>query len=426
MSATAIAAPGALDRDFGTDGRATIRLGGPSNGVDAAVDPRGRALLAGREAFGNGGSAVVRLARDGGLDRSFSGDGRAVVDFSARSDARVFSSVEALASARGGVLVAGRIGPKRAGDEFDFQIGVEKLTGAGRPDPRFAAAGRLELDTGPGGDTATDVAVDEQGRILLAGRTGEGTPEGPRFALVRLLADGTPDPDFGVRGVADPATLPEGNAVAVEPDAAGGVIVLGTSPGDGSDLLATRFMQNGTLDAGFGSGGRTRISFPGGGSEDIAADLAIAGDGDLLVVGSRVLKAGSAPRHGDAIVARLLADGTPDSGFAAGGARRLDLRGGRDMATAVMPYRDGLVLAAATTSERSRGVATSLAALDPAGELDERFGRGGVATFKARGDRRGQLTPRALVSSRSRIIVAGTLSRGDDETAISAIAVSGR
>ena len=109
------------------------------------------------------------------------------------------------------------------------------------------------------------LALQGDGRIVLAGSASVGVfpARSSHFAVMRLAADGRPDNSFGTAGLATTAfsTLNDfGRAVALQAD--GRIVVAGqSSNGSNPDFGVARFSPDGTLDASFGSGGRLTISF---------------------------------------------------------------------------------------------------------------------------------------------------------------------
>jgi uncharacterized delta-60 repeat protein len=95
-----------------------------------------------------------------------------------------------------------------------------------------------------------------------------------------------------------------------------------------------------------------------------ATDVVTLPDGRIAVSGGTA---------GDFLVARFLADGTPDSGFSGDGAQSIDFDDGADEARALV--RDGakLVVAGSARSRR-RGTDFGVAILKANGKLDRRFG----------------------------------------------------
>ena len=120
-----------------------------------------------------------------------------------------------------------------------------------------------------GVERATSVALQADGKIVVAGYTDAGTAGGIDtfdFAVARLNADGTLDNTFSGNGK---FTYNFGNddraaAVAVQPD--GKIVVVGSWDGGAADMVAIRLNANGTLDTTF---------------NNVAAPTAYNGDGKL-------------------------------------------------------------------------------------------------------------------------------------------------
>jgi uncharacterized delta-60 repeat protein len=200
-------------------------------------------------------------------------------------------------------------------------------------DPSFNGSGVQTVPFNLGGNTdanAAAVALQPDGKIILAGGAAAFLGAPPEMALVRLNANGSLDNSFGSSGtVAVPFTLGVGNfafvdAVALQPD--GRIVVAGTAPtATNSMVLAlARFNANGTLDSSFGSGGETTVPLPGPTGFGGAA-LGIDGSGRLVVVGST---------SDGLVAARLTSTGGLDATFGSGGEVRVVLQASGGTVTA--------------------------------------------------------------------------------------------
>jgi uncharacterized delta-60 repeat protein len=150
-------ANGALDSTFSADGRQMI--GASISAV--AVQSDGKIV-------GTGGEEIVRFNAGGALDSSFSGDGRQTIDFGDGFDA---AGAVALRS-DGRIVIAGSSvhnpGASAVGD-----FGLARYTAAGAFDPSFSGDGRETTDfSGSRRDAAPAVALEANGRIVVAGATG--------------------------------------------------------------------------------------------------------------------------------------------------------------------------------------------------------------------------------------------------------------
>lgn len=123
------------------------------------------------------------------------------------------------------------------------------------------------------------IAVEPDGRVVL----GVQAPS-QSFTLMMFNPDGTPDSGFGDHGVV--TTAIDGAAMAVESD---GKIVVAGSTGEGnqgnpdSDIAVVRYLPNGDLDRSFGRLGLVRLR---SNSRDEASDVAIQPDGMIVVTGT--------------------------------------------------------------------------------------------------------------------------------------------
>ena len=109
-------------------------------------------------------SGTAALAAEGDLDPSFSGDGRLVFSGTVGHAEGVAVDPE------GRIVEAGAIDP--AGSD-PSDMAVARFLPDGSPDPSFSGDGVATLNAagGTGGDSANGVAIDSQGRIVLAGET---------------------------------------------------------------------------------------------------------------------------------------------------------------------------------------------------------------------------------------------------------------
>ncbi len=168
---------GALDRDFGTRG---VKLTNVANGADTAYgvtrQRNGKLIVAAHVA--NGGRAdwgILRYGPNGRLDPTFHGDGIRILRFGPDHE---FAQASA-AQRNGRIVVVGRI--RRSGND---QFGVVRLKPNGSYDRNFSADGRMVVDFDGGPDTARDVVLQRNGKIVVVGdATDRGTR---RFGVARV------------------------------------------------------------------------------------------------------------------------------------------------------------------------------------------------------------------------------------------------
>ena len=188
---------------------------------------------------------------------------------------------------------------------------VTRLTATGQIDTTFnpsadaAEQGRIfTAFTGQKSASALAVAVQPDGKILVAGYCQSATDDDFRFCLARYTPDGQPDAAFqGAQVITEFNGMHFATATALVVQADGKIVVLGScSPGDVLNLMcAARYLPNGSLDtSGFNAGaapadqGRVTAlvqpaSITSEPSERGIAVLAQA-DGKLVLVGQCVLQ----------------------------------------------------------------------------------------------------------------------------------------
>ena len=186
-------ANGRLDRSFGDDGRLTIDVSQSAEQfTDVLIQPDGLIVAAGwAEVSLVPVFSAVRWTTDGRLDTTFAGDGVARLDIAQGADRG-----HALALQADGKLVI--VGGASAGGRDEWA--VVRLGPHGRLDPTFASHGKLVTDFGPGFDEANSVAVQSNGKLLVAGRIREEDRPKDDMALVRLKPEGGRDHTFAAGG----------------------------------------------------------------------------------------------------------------------------------------------------------------------------------------------------------------------------------
>jgi uncharacterized delta-60 repeat protein len=252
----------------------------------------------------------------------------------------------------------------------------------------------FDLDGGTGNDTASAVALQPDGKIVVAGTAQ--TPTGSVFAITRLLPDGTRDSafnlngkvtlGFGISGAAAEADGASGIAI----DDSGRIVVSGTAGySDGtnaiSEFAVARLLANGSTDANFHANGHTTIAFdPGNGiSSATALGLLLQRDGRILVTGGANSSTSATPNL-DVAIAGLQPDGSMDSGFGFGGRTQIafDLTAnGTDVGFGATEQPNGRLLVAGASIGTAPLEAATLVRLNLDGTLDAGFGTFGKRTY---------------------------------------------
>ena len=273
---------GAIDSTFGINGRVTTDIGGnDDNGAALAIQPDNRIVVAGTTNNGFSNSmAVVRYNPNGVMDSSFGNGGSLTTSFPNYDDV---DGMALCVQPDGKIIVAGTAQTWLLNDNF----AIARYKTDGTLDSTFGNAGRVNFGFGSFGgnnDHARSMALQPDGRILVAGYTDIGIGD-EVFAVARLAVDGRLDSSFGVHGrsMTNFGTGEDyGQSVAIQPD--GKIVVAGWSGhGNSSDIGVARYNGNGKLDPSFGGGGQLTTDL--GTSADGAHAVAIQADGRILVVG---------------------------------------------------------------------------------------------------------------------------------------------
>ena len=391
------AADGDLDPTFGSGGKVTTDFSGRSNSASAiALQSDGKIVVAGDAltATGPPDIAVARYNSDGSLDSSFGAGGRVTTDFAGRSDNGTSIAVQP----DGKILVAG--GADFAATQFDFAL--VRYNPNGSLDSTFGSGGKVNTDFNGGLDAASAIALQGDGRIVLAGFATAGDPH---MALARYNSNGTLDTTFGTGGKVITninGTRDFASAVAIQSD---GKIVAGGSTVDSIFSFVTfalaRYNADGSLDSTFGSGGKvtTKVVF-GDGEDDEIFGLAIQPDG-------RILAAGRANFAQDFGLVRYQTNGALDTAFGTSGVVTTDFNGSIDRAFGMALQNDGkIVLAGAANLTTGSTGDFGLARYNPNGSLDSTFGAGGkvITDFGGNVD----IARGVVLQSDNRIVAAGS------------------
>ncbi len=161
-------------------------------------------------------------------------------------------------------------------------------------DKSFGTAGEVLTSLGANAPASIkSVAIQKDGKIVVAGSTTDQTTFQDDFALARYNTNGKLDFSFGTGGEVitsfGPGTSADGASVAIQDD--GRIVVAGTvedfNNGTTEGFGLARYNTNGSLDQGFGTGGKVVTNF-GPNTFASAVDVVIGDDGELFVAGTLV------------------------------------------------------------------------------------------------------------------------------------------
>jgi uncharacterized delta-60 repeat protein len=334
------AAAGDLDPTFGSSGKVTTDFSGNNNVAEAmAIQPNGKII-----AVGSAGQyplvdfALARYNGDGSLDSTFGSGGKVTTDFFGLPD-----GANAVALQLDGKIVAAGIAQVPGG----FVFGLARYNSDGSLDSTFGSGGKVTTPFSTGDAEIFDIAIQSDNKIVAAGVTFRPMAD---FALARYNSNGSLDSGFGVGGlvVGNFFTNDIAFAIALQSDAkivVAGVTNLSSVP---QNFTLARYNTDGGLDTTFGPGGKVVTDFFN--TFDAAFDVVIQADGKIVAAGYATMNTSDL----DFALARYNADGSLDPGFGSGGKVITSIGSARDVAYGIALQPDGKIVAAGeggTTSE---------------------------------------------------------------------------
>ncbi|OFZ67241.1 MAG: hypothetical protein A2V79_12495 [Betaproteobacteria bacterium RBG_16_56_24] len=353
-------AAGSLDTTFNTSGKVITAVGAANENATAtavALQSDGKIVVAG-SAF-NGSSddfALQRYNSDGSLDTTFNTTGQVITAVGPINDNATAVAIQP----DGKIVVAGRA---HNGVNNDFAL--LRYNPDGSLDTTFNNTGKVLTAVGPISDDAYAIALQTDGKIVVAGSINNGVDFD--VALVRYNSNGSMDTAFNTTGKVITAVGTNNDfatAVAVQPD--GKIVVAGSSwNGSDNDFALLRYNPDGSLDTAFNTTGKIITAV--GTGYDYAYAVALLPDGKILVAGPS-----SNGLDYDFALLRYNTDGSLDTTFNTTGKVFTAVGAGSDYATAIALQPDGKIVVGGYAFS---GVDNDFALVryDPDGSLDTTF-----------------------------------------------------
>jgi uncharacterized delta-60 repeat protein len=240
-------------------------------------------------------------------------------------------------------------------------------------DLSFGGTGMVTTPVSGGDDVVNDIAVQSDGKIVVAGMAE--TSPAQSLVLARYSPDGSLDMTFNGTGK---VILPMGadaalESVAVQND--GKIVAAGyTGTAAVHDIVVLRRNADGSPDTTFNSTGIVTTDISGSGESDdqAAAVLVQKSDGRIVVAGSTRMSGGL---YGY-VVLRYLTDGSSDTGFNGTGRAMTRFGAGHENASCAVLQSDGKIVVGGFVSGGS-GYELGLARYLSSGALDHDFNLGG-------------------------------------------------
>ena len=277
-----------------------------------------------------------------------------------------------------------------------FTLGLAGLASAapGDLDATFGSGGKVITDLGTTDDDAFAIALQPDGKIVVAGGFGSFGNLARRFVILRYDAGGGLDATFGSAGKVTGnfgGEDEEARQLVLQPD--GRILVAVLS---GTNFLLTRFSPDGSLDDGFGGGGAVLTPFNGVFNDPRGIGVAVQADGKIVVAGDCWFRS-----CGDFAVTRYLPNGSLDAAFGSAGLVTTSFTDGLGAeVNAAAVQNDGKILVAGQAIFPT-SVAFALARYHPDGSLDAGFGNAGVGILRGPGVNNWDITASKRIPLRS-------------------------
>jgi uncharacterized delta-60 repeat protein/LPXTG-motif cell wall-anchored protein len=334
--------------------------------------------------------SLASAAADGALDTTFGTGGKVTTTIGGGDQGKAIAI-----QSNGKILVVGD-------DSNDFK--VVRYNTDGSLDTSFDSDGKVTTDINGGFDDGQSVAIQSDGKIVVAGMGRVGLNE--NFAVVRYNTDGSLDTTFDTDGKATTdigtSTRDKANAVVIQSD--GKIIAAGTS---NNDFAIARYTATGALDTTFDTDGKATTDI-GTSTTDTANAVAIQSDGKIIAAGTS---------NNDFAIARYTATGALDTTFDTDGKATTDIgTSTTDTANAVAIQSDGKIIAAGTSNNDF-----AVARYTSTGALDTSLDTDGKATTDI-GTSTSDAANAVAIQSDGKIIAAGT---SNDDFAVARYTTTG-
>ena len=364
------AGPGDLDTTFNNTGIVTTTIGIDTDGDEAvAIQTDGKIVVTGGSFDGNNYNvAVARYDDDGNLDTDFNTTG--VVTTPVTSG---FNGAHAVAiqPSDDKIVVVGE-GVRLSNLEKD--IVVVRYQDDGKLDTTFGGTGFITTSISSGDDSGQSVAIQPDGKIVVAGDSYRAGIAEKNIALVRYDSNGNLDATFNNTGVVTTSVGDRSWATAVTIQTDNKIVVAGASQDSGNhQITVARYNITGTLDTEFNNTGIVTTMI---GSNARANAIAIQADGKIVVVGS------GGDSNSDFAVVRYQNDGKLDVTFGNTGIVTTSVSNESDFGMAVAIQSNGKIIAAGASNNTNPLVKSDFTVIcyNEDGSLDTGFGGSGVVT----------------------------------------------
>lgn len=254
-------------------------------------------------------------------------------------------------------------------------LALVRYNSNGSLDNTFGFGGKVTADIGDVDDYFKSVVIQNNGKIVVAGQSSNGI--NATFTLVRYNTNGILDNTFGSNGIVKtPVGFEDASGQSACIQTNGKMLVAGYSCyGSNCNFALVRYNDNGSLDNFFGSGGIVITSI--GTANSYGSSAKIQTDGKIIVAGYTTLNYFSGPA--DFALVRYDSSGILDNSFGVGGIVTTDIGSLNDYAFSAAIQTDGKILVAGY-SKGGLYENFTLVRYNSNGNMDTTFGIGGIVT----------------------------------------------
>lgn len=242
------------------------------------------------------------------------------------------------------------------------------FTQAGTLDSSFNLNGKVITDISGDDDLAQSIAIQSDGKILLAGFSKVGFYYD--LSMVRYNSDGSLDISFNLNGTVINSIANNDDRVhgiAIQSD--GKILLVGDFYSISRQTFVIRYMPNGSIDSTFGTNG---ITYTPSGTDYFATDIDIQLDGKILVAGYS-----DSASNFDFSLIRYDINGILDNSFDHDGIVKTPIGMQDDAASDMFIQTDGKILLGGSSYNGSHfDFAAARYTID--GSLDSTFGFNGI------------------------------------------------
>ncbi|GAA5082859.1 hypothetical protein GCM10023210_00690 [Chryseobacterium ginsengisoli] len=276
-------ADGTLDTTFNGTGKVTVAFGTNEDVAHTvAIQNDGKILVAGYAFTGSYKDiAIARINIDGTLDSTFGTNGKVTTDLAGNNDDATCIAINIDGKFAVGSYTYG------AGSSNNFaDFGIAKYNSNGSLDTSFSTDGKHVVVIAPSyNDKPVAIAFQSNGKILMGGSAFLNTSSRDDFAVVRLNTNGTLDTSFNTTGIFTTAIgTSDDTAYQMKLLSDGRILLAGTiASGSYNDIGLIRLTTNGNLDTTFGTNGKTQQGY---GNLSVIKDIDILSNGKIMVCGS--------------------------------------------------------------------------------------------------------------------------------------------